>query len=804
MRSIHVCLSTTFFLLFTCNLFAFEANKDIVGTVVEESTKEVISYATVALYNNRNDSLVTGTISDDKGKFSISNINEGSYYLKITFMGYWDKIIEPIVFKENESTLDLGSIKLRHNIEALKEVVVTAKTQAIKNTVDKQVISVRSNLVATGGNAIDALALSPSIQIDSDNNVKLRGSANFIVLVNGKPTSLSPNDVLKQTPANTISRIEVITNPSVKYNAEGGAGIINIILKKSVTAGLNSIANAGIGSRNKYSADVNVNLNKEHVSYSFGFDWRDHTKVANNNYYRTLYNEENTHFASMLQDRKVTDSNAGFRFGVDYNPNETNNFYYSLHTGYTKATGRILNSNSGFTVPASTEELKFNPYYFNVKPTFFTNNLGYITTTDKGNQITLNLYYSFINYDLDNSQSSYRTDENREIIDTTPFRLNISNNNHSHDVRFDGDYTSAISGNTKLESGISYHQYNRFLDITYSEFDYVKNDWENNQDYTGRYDFKEKIYAGYINLNSSFWNLNASFGLRVEFMDRVLKQKNTGDRYHFDQVNFFPGLSISKEINDFNSLKLSLTNRINRPDEYMMNPFPDFVDDYFVNVGNPYLIPEKVRNLELGFNYSKDKTSFSSNLYYRTTKDKIDQKLTIREDDKILTMFHNDVKDWAMGLESMTNFRVNDWWNVNVNANIFYYKISANLEGERAVGEQFSWSSQIVNTLHLSRTTSIQLMSNYASKTARSQGELSDYFFTNVALNKKFLDGSLTINIQVKDVLQSFNYELETSTSNMDLLADFNNESPIFLFNISYKFNNYKKKTRDVKTEFDM
>jgi len=785
-------------------LSATEVKWQITGKIIEDKTQAAIPYATVAIYNKIDSSVVTGTISDDNGQFTLERVSLGDYYLKISFMGYQDYILNHLNLTENSKIVDLGTITLTPSLEQLEEVQVKARVASIRNTVDKQILNVGSNLSAIGGTAVDALKLSPSIQTDSDGNVKLRGSANFIVLINGKPTTLTPTEVLKQTPANSISKIEVITNPSVKYSAEGGAGIINIILKKGIESGLNGIVNASIGSRSKYSGDANFNLNKKKISYSLGFDWRDFTKVAYNNYYRTLYNEDNTHYAQMLQDRRITESNLGFRFGLDYNPDEKNNYTYSFHTGYNEVDGRILNTNSGYTIPASTEEHKFNPFYFKMKPVFFTNNLGYTRTLNEGENLAFNLYYSYIDYDFNNQQASYITDENQVVIDTEPYRLNVLNKNNSNDVRFDIDYTNTLKENTTLETGLSFHQYNRFLDITYAEYDYNVNDFVNNTDYTNKYNFDEAVYATYLNLNSSFLSLNTSFGLRIEYTDRLLKRKNSNEKYAFDRVNYFPGFSISKNLNDNNSLKLAMTNRINRPDEYMMNPFPEFQDDYFYAEGNPYLIPEIVRNIEVGYNYSKNKTSFSSNLYYRQTTDKLEQKLTVREDDKIGTIFHNDAADKAVGLELMGNFQINDWWSVNANTNLFHYDIWAIVEDIKTSRSNFTWSSQLVNSINISESTSLQLIGYYNSKTVRSQGELSSFYFLDIALKQQFMNDRLSISLQCKDILQSLNYQLTTETGNMDLLGDFNNESPIVLFNISYKLSNYKKKTKDVQTEFDM
>ena len=247
-----------------------------------------------------------------------------------------------------------------------------------------------------------------------------------------------------------------------------------------------------------------------------------------------------------------------------------------------------------------------------------------------------------------------------------------------------------------------------------------------------------------------------------------------------------------------------MSNRINRPDEYMMNPFPEFEDDYFYAEGNPYLIPEIVRNVEFGYQLSKKGNMFSTNLYYRKTKDKLEQKLTIGDEDKIHTIFHNGSKDRSIGTELMMNISPMNWWSVNANMNLYHYKITANIDGISTTRKDYSWSSQLVNSITINNNTSIQVIGYYQNKTVRSQGELSSFYFVDLALKRKFLEGRLSVNVQLKDVFQSLNYELFTETENMKLLGDFNNESPIFKFNITYTLSNYKKKTKDVQTEFDM
>jgi len=795
-----------FLFLLQSNLIqATDVKWDITGTVVEDISGTPIPYVTITLHSKIDNQVVSGTISDDNGNFVLKKVDQNNYYIKLSFLGYKDYTIKDLSLNSSVNSVDVGIINLHLDTESLDVVEVSAQIKPIRKSIDKQVINVEKNLASIGGTAADALTLSPSAQLDPEGNIKLRGSSNYKVLINGKPTSLEPAQVLKQTPANQISKIEVITNPSVKYSAEGGAGIINIILKKGIESGFNGMVNASIGSKSKYSTDANFNLNKEKTSYSFSFDWRDYTKTANNNYFREMYNETNTHYASMYQDRKVTNSDLGFRFGLHHDFNEKSNISYSFHTGYTKTTADILVETSGYTIPETEEEYMVNTYDFKQKPIFFTNNIGYSKKLDEeGSSINANVYYSYIDYYILNSQVLSRADENHEIIDNEPILYDILNENYSNDLRLDLDYTKAFNEKTNLETGASFHLYDRFLDVTYSKFDYDVNDWVNHPDYTNKYSFDEDIYSGYANLNTSFAGIQASIGLRVEYMDRILERKSSDESYEFDKMYFFPGFSFSKMYNEKHTVSLALTNRTNRPDEYMMNPFPEFEDDYFYSEGNPYLIPEVVRNLELGYSVSNNDNQFSANLYYRTTQDNIDQLLTIGDDDKIHLTFHNDSEDTSIGTELMGNFKLNKWWSLNANTNLYHYEITSEIEDITTTRNNFTWSAQLVNSFKLGKTTSAQLTGFYNSETVRSQGELSDYYFMDFALKQTFLNGNLSVSLQIKDILQSLNYQLKTETGNMDLLGDFNNESPIFNLNISYNISNYKKKTKDVETEFDM
>ena len=809
MKTLTLTLLLIISFAYSNNTFASDGERtwEIKGQLIEEATGETIPYATIALYSKKDSSLIAGSISNFDGEFSIEKVAIGDYYLKLSFIGFKDLFINTLSFTNASSSIELGTIKLQSDVKVLEEFEVTAKVAAVSNNIDKQVINVEKNISAKGGTASDALRLSPSIQVDSDGKVKLRGSTNFKVLINGKPTALTSEEVLKQTPANLISKIEVITNPSVKYSADGGAGIINIILKESALQGVNGKVDLMVGTKDKYSGDLSFNLNSEKISLSAGFEGRSYTTTAINNYYRDLYYSNDVHHAFMGQDRTMMQSNIGLRFGLDYNPNARNNFNFSIHSGSNTTELDIITNTAGYLDSDSdrAKENMYNSDYINISPSFYTNNLGYNLKLDSiGSNLNVNVFYSHIDYSLLTSQEFYHADNNFIPNDSQPYLQDITNNNSSDESKIDVDYTKAFNGKTSLEVGLSANNYLRYLDITFAEYDYGENDWVNHPDYSNKYDFNEAIYGSYANLNTIFWGISASLGLRLEYTDRILQQRSSQQNYKYDKMNFFPGFSFSKSINDKNALKLAMTNRINRPDEYMMNPFPEFEDNYFLSTGNPYLIPEIVRNLEAAYNYSGKKTSLSANLYYRTTSDKLEQRLTINDEDKIHITYHNNSSDLASGLELMGNFDITKWWSLNANTNTYYYETEGNIDDEIFYRSNFAWSAQLVNTFSIKDNTSIQLISYYNSKTVRTQGELSDYYFVDLAVNHAFLDGKLNVNLQLKDIFQTLNYQLYTETGNMHLLGDFQNESPIFLVSVGYQINNYDKKTKDVHTDFDM
>ncbi len=261
----------------------------ITGTVQDNNDKESLPYATIVIFNKSDSAMVQGTVADYEGNFSLNKIPGGEYYIEINFLGYNKKIIRDISIKKGSKNINLGTVLIKRAAENIEEVEIFGEKDAIEYKLDKKVINVGKKAVASGGTVVDALENTPSIQVDAEGNVTLRGSSDFTVLIDGKPTALSGSDALKGIPASAVENIEIITNPSVKYDPDGTSGIINIIMKKGYQTGMNGIINASVGTRLKYSGDFTLNYRTDKVNYFFSGNYSDRPTYPTVNIYNETF-----------------------------------------------------------------------------------------------------------------------------------------------------------------------------------------------------------------------------------------------------------------------------------------------------------------------------------------------------------------------------------------------------------------------------------------------------------------------------------------------------------------------------------
>ncbi|MEJ2544739.1 MAG: carboxypeptidase regulatory-like domain-containing protein [Calditrichaceae bacterium] len=307
----------------------------IAGKITDETSNAALQYATVALYAASDSSLINGTITDEEGVFSIENIPFGTYYMVADYLGFESRVMDDIRIEENQNRVEFNNIQLKAGSTDIDELTVVGQKKNLIIKADKKVLNVDKNLSANGGNAIDALKISPSITVNQDGEVLLRGSSSFKVLVDGKPTALKPNEVLKQMPAGRIDNIELITTPSAKYDAEGSAGIINIVTKKGLGPGISGLVNASAGTGDKYNSDLNVNYTNNKLNVTVGAKWKDEVQFYNMDELIETTVDGKRRSNDILFYREQSDKDLGANITLDYNFNSHNTFSYSAEAGYT-------------------------------------------------------------------------------------------------------------------------------------------------------------------------------------------------------------------------------------------------------------------------------------------------------------------------------------------------------------------------------------------------------------------------------------------------------------------------------------
>ena len=402
---IRLFLITILFALFPSNVIKAAETEfkkgSIAGKISDEGSNVALQYATVALYTVSDSSLVNGTITNEEGAFSIENIPSGTYYLVAEYLGYEKQVLDDIRIDEEELVVEFNNIQLKERSTDIGEVAVVGQKRNMIIKADKKVLNIDKNLSAKGGNAIDALKISPSITVNQDGKVLLRGSTSFKVLIDGKPTALKPNEVLKQMPAGRIDNIELITNPSAKYDAEGSAGIINIITKKGLGAGMSGLVNASAGTGDKYNADLNVNYTNDKLNVTVGAKWKDENQFYNMDELIQTTLDEKQRSNDILFYREQSDKDLGANITLDYNFNSHNTLSYSAEAGYTN-----LYVDANFKYDETIENQAGHTYVYENLGTayladYFTNHLSHTYTFSESSNWTNSVFYSKINYLLE-------------------------------------------------------------------------------------------------------------------------------------------------------------------------------------------------------------------------------------------------------------------------------------------------------------------------------------------------------------------------------------------------------------------
>ncbi len=770
-------------------------NGKITGKIIDSDTKEPMEYCNISVFRKQDSKLVTGSITNASGAFVIGDLPYGAYYVEASFIGFDKTTVNDVKLVSNATVADLGTIGLAASREQISTVNVVAERSRVEYKIDKKVINVTNDINATGGTAVTVLENTPSVEVDIDGNVSLRGSSNFTVLIDGRPSVLSGSDALKQIPSSAIQNIEIITNPSVKYDPDGMAGIINVVMKKNVLAGINGIVNLNIGTGDKYGTDFTVNYKTKKYNIFLGGNWNDNTDWGKSKSTRETYDSDTTTYLISSGTRNMSRGGTQVRGGLDYYITDKTTVTVSSEIGSynfdSYGTGNLHNYDS----PSSFDIYSLQNNNSGRKGNFVSANANFQT---KFNEMGTHKLEGSFNYRNRDGKSDETVDENQTDTEYTHLgeyisRVTSHENSNSNDYRAKLDYTLPFKNGTKYEAGLQTRVEDEFEDLDFKSFNIVAQQFENNPLFTSSMDFKEQIHSAYSTYTGSLIGIQYVAGLRGEYNKREIThyKENVPNTYKLDRFDYFPSLHLSYELADHSQLMTSYSKRVNRPDGHDLDPFPSYMNKYTIRTGNPALKPEFTDSYEFSYMKKFGGSFLSLEMFYRTTNNLITRLTNVIDDISYMTV-DNMNHDYSLGGEVMGNINITKWLLVNTSFSLYNYKLKGEVLGESVDKESTNYSGRLNATVKFNPDSRLQLSGFYRGPSVSAQGTQKGSVFTNLSYRQDFMKKKLTATVSVRDLLGTMRMQGTSYGDNFSSTFKMTREPRVLMLTLSYKINNYK------------
>ena len=734
-------------------LFAQGTAIEIRGTVIEGINNQPIEYATVLIENPENNNNISGTSTGPDGSFLL-NSELSDFVIEVSFIGFEKQVFDD--FEIENGLLDLGTIILNENSQALEEVLIRAERSTTEFKLDKRVFNVGKDLSNTGASVLEVLNNVPSVDVNIEGQISLRGSTGVQILINGKPSVLASEEgnALGSITAEMVEKIEVITNPSAKYEAEGTSGIINIVIKKEEKKGINGSVTLNTGYPNNHSLGLSMNRRTEKfnlftqlgVGYrTFPYESETINKnlVNNTSIFSNGSSEKNETFYNLI-------------LGTDYHINNYNVLTLSGNYAFEKEDefsdvnfesfydDELLLSSWDRTEITSATNPKWQ-YELQYKKDFKDNKehdllfsaLGQFFGKDRNSDFTNSIIEGELESEEQKTQSFFK----------------------NADYTFKLDYTKPFLENYTLESGAQY----QIKDVRndYSVQDLMGEEWIGNPDLTNIFDFNQKVLGVYgtAAYEGKKWGIKS--GIRYEYteLDTYLENNEKSNKTNYG--NWFPSLHTSYKINKRFSLQAGYSKRIYRPRMWSLNPFFNIRNTFSIRTGNPDLLPEFTDSYELTGIYILGKSSFNLGVFRRNTSDVIERVITF-EDNVSITKPLNIGTETTTGLEFNMKYNPAKWVTINGDLNYTYYSREGAFEGATFDFSSDRWSSKVTTKFKFPYDHDLEISGRYQSGRQTFQSQISGILYADIGFRKKFKNGRTIVNISVRDVFASRERESES------------------------------------------
>lgn len=772
----------------------------VTGQVVDDNTSEPLMYASIVLYSQRDSAMVSGAISDQTGKFVIEQVPPGVFYISVNFVGYPVVNTNGIRISMREPVYDIGEIRVKPGSALLDEVTVAASRQLMEVGLDRRVINVDQELTATGGSALELMHNIPSVAVDFDGNVSLRGSSNVTILIDGRPsglTGLSGSESLEQIPASMIERIEIITNPSVRYDPDGTSGLINVVLKKEKRPGYNGMVSLNASTGNRYTGSLNINYKVNKVNLFANYSGRLFNMQGSGFNYRTSFLTDTTY----LDQNSSFDNNMNsqnFQFGADYAINNYNNITASVRYSHWN---RFSNSFTDYNLLLNDYSL--DNYFTRTSDNDFENNglsynLSYRRTyPQRFRELTADVSFSDRGSMRSENMIQRPFDLNRNPLDNELQQLEKTfsdGNNWMISAKF--DYVHPIGENLKLETGFHSSLRETGTDFNFFNFNHDSQLWIDNPGLSNHFVYNEQVYAIYGIASTMIGKYSFQGGLRAEQAFISADQRTMQEVFNNKYLSFFPSLHIRRNMEKNQSAQISYSRRIDRPNNRDLNPFVSYSDPYDLSFGNPELKPEYIHSAELGYTRFWSKTTVNPSIFYRHTDGMITRFRTMDENGIAYTTRQNLRTGKSFGAELILGQEMLAWWRINGTFSYFRRVIEGSDQQMEMANSSNSWSARMVNNFEFGKGWTAQLSAYYRSPVVLIQGEMRQMYSADMGVRKNILNDRGTINLRLSDIFNTQKFGMYNYGDNFILESERSRNSRMIFLGFTYRINEFDRRSQ--------
>ena len=784
--------------LFTITSFGQARQIILSGTITDVEKSEPLPYTTVSVYN-RNGDLIDGGIADENGIFKL-NVSPNDYSLNFEYIGFESITID---VKRYTNSTNIGTIQLVSSLDSLEGVDVVGQSAEVEIRLDKRVYNVAKNNLIRGGTVSDVLENVPSVSVDIDGNIELRGNNNVRILVDGKPSGLiglGGIDALTRLPAESIEKVEVITSPSARYQAEGTTGIINIILAKRFLKGLNGVFNLSAGRNDTYSGSANLNYRKGKFNFFTNSGYSDRTnkgRAVQDNVYKNPLESVERYVEERLFNRRRQGFNVNV--GLDYQMTEKSSLTMSYLTNERDGDDRTVNEQSQYQINGvlvtnryENEIDREDSKQFSVDFEHKFNKQGHKLTATLQTEKNDETETSDINSFFENGQPSDDSEINTTVESQERNLAQI-------------DYVYPIDKNTQFEAGYRGTDNKRIIDFEVEIID-ENNIATTDENLSNVLDFEQEVHALYTQYGKKFNAFSFLAGMRFENTRIFVEQLDSSSPLNNDSYNdYFPTLNLGYEISPTASITLGYNRRISRPSARTLNPFQSRSSKTSYFQGNPKLDPSYSNGIDIGYLKQFKKVTLNTSVYYRKSTDAISRVAVVTDE----TVFVNEIETPVIrrlpinlgtveqfGVEFNTSLRLIRGMRTNASVN-FYRRIEeGNYQGISYDTDNASWSGNLSKSYRLPFDIQSQFSVRYRGPSESSFGKSKGFLYTDLALSKDILNDNATINFRFSDLFNTGKYDYQTTTPVAVTDGVYQRREPTYILTFTYRFRQEKNRQR--------